>query len=57
MSITFFLGAAESYAPLVVRSGLMPAEQVDAWLAELRRASQDGVFFAACNYLAYIATP
>jgi SAM-dependent methyltransferase len=53
---TFFLGAAESYAPLVVRYGLMPAEQVDAWLAELRRASQDGVFFAACNYLAYIAT-
>jgi SAM-dependent methyltransferase len=53
---TFFLGAAESYAPLVANSGLMPVERVDAWLAELRRASQDGVFFAACNYFAYVAT-
>jgi hypothetical protein len=53
---TFVLGAAESYAPLVARSGLMPVEQVDAWLAELRRASEDGVFFAACNYFAFVAT-
>jgi SAM-dependent methyltransferase len=52
---TFFLGAAESYAPLVVRAGLLPAEQVDAWLDGLRRASDDGVFFAACNYYAYVA--
>jgi len=52
----FFLGAAESYAPLVARSGLVAAERVDAWLAELRSASEDGVFFAACNYYAYIAT-
>jgi ubiquinone/menaquinone biosynthesis C-methylase UbiE len=53
---TFFLGAAESYAPLVARSKLMPAEHVEAWLAGLRRASEDGVFFAACNYYAYVAT-
>ena len=46
---TFFLGAAESYAPLVA------AAHVDAWLNELRRASEAGVFFAACNYYAYIA--
>ena len=52
----FFLGAAESYAPLVARSGLVPADRVDAWLAELRSASEDGEFFAACNYYAYIAT-
>jgi SAM-dependent methyltransferase len=53
---TFFLGAAESYAPLVVRAGLVPVERVEAWLAELRRASEAGVFFAACNYYAYVAT-
>ena len=53
---TFFLGVAESYAPLIARSGLAPADRVDAWLAELRSASEDGVFFAACNYYAYIAT-
>ena len=34
---TFFLGAAESYAPLVARSGLVPSDRVDAWLAELRQ--------------------
>lgn len=53
---TFFLGAAESYAPVIARSELMAPEQVDAWLTGLRRASEDGVFFAACNYYAYIAT-
>jgi SAM-dependent methyltransferase len=53
---TFFLGAAESYAPLVARSELVPAEHVNAWLDGLRRASEAGVFFAACNYYAYLAT-
>ncbi len=52
----FFLSAAESYAPLVSRSELMPADVVDAWLTDLRQASADGMFFAACNYYAYIAT-
>ena len=53
---TFFLSAAESYAPLVARSELMPPDVVDAWLADLRQASADGMFFAACNYYAYVAT-
>jgi SAM-dependent methyltransferase len=53
---TFFLGAAESYAPLIARFGLVPSERVEAWLAELRSASEDGVFFAACNYYAFVAT-
>jgi hypothetical protein len=53
---TFFLGAAESYAPVVARSEFVPAEHVDAWLDGLRRASEAGVFFAACNYYAYVAT-
>lgn len=52
---TFFLGAAESYAPLV-GSELVAPEHVEAWLAGLRRASEDGVFFAACNYYAYVAS-
>ena len=52
----FFLSAAESYAPLVARSELMPVDIVDAWLTDLRQASADGMFFAACNYYAYIAT-
>jgi SAM-dependent methyltransferase len=52
----FFLSAAEAYAPLVTTAGLVPPADVEAWLAELRRASDDGVFFAACNYFAYVAT-
>ena len=52
----FFLNAAEAFAPLVARSELMPVDVVDAWLADLRQASADGMFFAACNYYAYIAT-
>ena len=52
----FFLGAAESYAPLIAQAELVPPEDLEAWLAGLRRASEDGVFFAACNYYAYVAT-
>jgi SAM-dependent methyltransferase len=52
---TFFPGAMEGYAPLVAREGFVPAAQVEAWLTEQRRAMAEGVFFAACNYYAYIA--
>ena len=51
---SFFSGAAEAYAPLVARAELLPAAQVEAWLAEQREALQQGTFFAACNYYAYI---
>lgn len=52
---TFFPGAMEGYAPLVAREGLVSADQVDAWLTLQRRSMEDGIFFAACNYYAYIA--
>ena len=51
----FFLGLAETYAPLAASAGLVPAADVDAWLADQRRSAQDGTFFAACNYYAYVA--
>jgi ubiquinone/menaquinone biosynthesis C-methylase UbiE len=51
---SFFSGAAETYAPLVARAELLPAVQVETWLAEQREALQQGTFFAACNYSAYI---
>jgi predicted TPR repeat methyltransferase len=41
--------------PLVARAGLQPADRVEAWLAEQREADQEGVFFAACSYYAYLA--
>ena len=52
----FLLGLAETYAPLVAATGALPAADVEAWLADQRHASQDGTFFAACNYYAYVAT-
>jgi ubiquinone/menaquinone biosynthesis C-methylase UbiE len=48
---TFFLGLAETFAPLVEA----PAADVEAWLADLRRSAEDGTFFAACNYYAFVA--
>ncbi len=52
---SYFVSMAETYAPLVSRAGLLPAEKVDAWLAQQRRALDRGTFFAACNYYAYLA--
>jgi SAM-dependent methyltransferase len=51
----FYAGAIEAYAPLVVRAGLLPAEQVEMWLREQRRAQAEGTAFGACNYYTYIA--
>jgi hypothetical protein len=52
---TFVPSAMEGYAPLVAQAGLDPAEQVEAWLTEQRQTMAEGIFFAACNYCAYIA--
>jgi len=54
-SSSFMLNAAETYGPLVASKGLLPAADVDAWLADQRRSAEDGTFFAACNYYAYTA--
>ena len=54
-SSRFFLSLAETYAPVAASSGLVPAMDVEAWLADQRRSAEDGTFFAACNYYAYLA--
>jgi ubiquinone/menaquinone biosynthesis C-methylase UbiE len=51
----FFLGAAETYAPLIAQAGLLPADQVENWLAEQRKNNEEGTFFASGNYYAYLA--
>jgi hypothetical protein len=51
----FFGPPAELYGPMIARAGLVPAPEVERWLAELRQAMAEGTFFAACNYLAYVA--
>jgi SAM-dependent methyltransferase len=52
---SFLLNLAETYAPLAASSGLVPAVDVEAWLADQRRSAEDGTFFGACNYYAYVA--
>jgi ubiquinone/menaquinone biosynthesis C-methylase UbiE len=52
---SYFPSFAETYAPQVSRAGPMPAEQVDSWLAEQRRALEERTFFATCNYYTYLA--
>ena len=54
-SSSFMLNLAETYGPLAASTDLLPAAQVDAWLADQRRSAQDGTFFGACNYYAYVA--
>jgi SAM-dependent methyltransferase len=51
----FMLNLAETFGPLTASSGFLPAAQAEAWLADQRRSSEDGAFFAACNYYAYVA--
>ena len=52
---SFFLGAAETYAPLIAQAGLLPANQVENWLAEQRKSHKEGTFFASGNYYTYLA--
>ena len=52
---SFFLGAAETYAPLIAQADLLPADQVDKWLTEQQNNIQEGTFFASGNYYTYLA--
>ena len=52
---SFFIGAAETYAPLIAKAGLLPEEQVEDWLAEQRKTKDEGTFFASGNYYTYLA--
>lgn len=51
----FWLSATEAYRRLLIKSGAMSEEEANAWAAALRRDSDDKVFFASCNYYAYVA--
>jgi ubiquinone/menaquinone biosynthesis C-methylase UbiE len=51
----FWASAIEAYRRLLPGTGVMNAEQADAWAAALRRDSAAGVFFGASNYYAYVA--
>lgn len=52
---SYFRSFAETYAPYVVSSGLIPQDAVSAWLTTQRQAMERGTFFASCNYYTYLA--
>lgn len=52
---SFFLSAAEAYAPLTGHKGLVSEQEVETWLAWQREAARNGDFFAVCNYYCYLA--
>jgi len=52
---SFFIGAAETYAPLIAGAGLLPADQVANWLTEQQQNIKEGIFFASGNYYTYLA--
>ena len=50
----FWLAAAESYGPLLARSGLLTHEIADEWRDFQVRSSGDNTFFGASNYYTYL---
>jgi len=54
-SSSFLLNLAETYGPMAASTGVLPSADADAWLADQRRSAEEGTFFAACNYYAYVA--
>jgi ubiquinone/menaquinone biosynthesis C-methylase UbiE len=51
----FWLSGIDSFKKLAPKSGAMTEEEATSWANALHRASDDGVFFGASNYYAYIA--
>ena len=52
---SFWANAAEAYAAILGRSGLLPAEVVEGWRAEQEDASARKAFFGASVYYTYLA--
>lgn len=52
----FWVGALDSFLVLVPDAGVLPAEEIQAFVEGQRRASDEGTFFASANYYAYLAT-
>ncbi|NIR42668.1 MAG: SAM-dependent methyltransferase, partial [Gemmatimonadetes bacterium] len=51
----FWSSGIETYRRLMPQAGTMTADEADSWAADLRRDSEEGVFFGSSNYYAYVA--
>ncbi len=52
---SFWVNAAEAYAALLGRSGLLPVQVVEDWRAEQADANVRKTFFGASVYYTYLA--
>jgi ubiquinone/menaquinone biosynthesis C-methylase UbiE len=52
---SFFPNWADSFAPLLSRSGSVSPEEVERWRADLQRFTADNIFFGGSNYYTYLA--
>ena len=51
----FWLSAIESFRRLAPQSGAMTEEEAEGWIASLKQAADEGVFFGSSNFYTYIA--
>jgi len=51
----FWTSGIESFVKLLPKSGAMTDAQAQAWGKSMFERSEQGVFFGACNYYAYVA--
>jgi ubiquinone/menaquinone biosynthesis C-methylase UbiE len=51
----FWAPAIESFLRLVPKSGAMTDTEIQSWATSMRRRSEQGIFFGASNYYAYVA--
>jgi hypothetical protein len=50
----YWASAINLYERVAAESGAVTAAEAEAWATELRKDSENGIFFGSCNYLAYI---
>lgn len=51
----FWVGALDSFLVLVPEAGVLSPDEIRDFVADQRRASAEGTFFASANYYAYLA--
>jgi ubiquinone/menaquinone biosynthesis C-methylase UbiE len=51
----FWAPAIDSFLRLVPKSGMMTDAEIQSWATSMRRRSEQGIFFGASNYYAFVA--
>lgn len=51
---SYFQSFADAYVPYVIKAGVLPEHEIEAWYDAQREAMKAGTFFASCNYYCYL---